>query len=233
MLLLRSLLYFLGSSLVLVVLVITTLICFPLSVKYRYALLSKWSSFCIWWLGVTVNIRINIIGKENVPTVPCVIISNHQSTWEVMGLQIVFPHQTWVVKQELLWIPVFGWGLMLLKPIVIDRGEKLKALKKVIQQGVDRISKGIFVVIFPEGTRQPYGQLGEYQKGGVAIAKKSGCDISPVYHNAGKFWPKGNFIKRAGTITIVVGKPISSQGKNATTLIKEIQEWTLDMQKKY
>lgn len=226
MLFLRSLIYFLGSTLVLSALVAITLALFFMPVRVRYAILSKWSLFCMWWLRVTLNIKLNVVGKENIPNQACVIISNHQSTWETLGLQTIFPHQTWVLKQELQWIPIFGWGLSLLKPIVIDRGEKLKALKKVIKQGAARISEGIFVVIFPEGTRQPYGKLGEYQKGGVSIAKKTGCDISPVYHNAGKLWPKGSFVKKPGTITVVIGEPINVSGKSATQLVNEVRDWT-------
>jgi 1-acyl-sn-glycerol-3-phosphate acyltransferase len=228
MLFLRSLLYFLGSTLVLSVLVAIALALFFTPVKVRYAVLSKWSIFCMWWLRITLNIKLNLIGKENIPNKAGVIISNHQSTWETLALQAIFPHQTWVLKQELQWIPIFGWGLSLLKPIIIDRGEKLKALKKVIRQGDARIAEGIFVVVFPEGTRQPYGQLGEYQKGGVSIAKKTGCDISPVYHNAGKLWPKGSFVKQPGTITVVIGKPITVAGKTAAELTKEVRDWTQD-----
>ncbi len=226
MLFLRSLIYFLGSTLVLSALVAIALALFFTPVKVRYAILSKWSLFCMWWLRVTLNIKLNVIGKENIPDTACVIISNHQSTWETLGLQTIFPHQTWVLKQELQWIPIFGWGLSLLKPIIINRGEKLKALKKVIKQGAARISEDIFVVVFPEGTRQPYGQLGEYQKGGVSIAKKTGCDISPVCHNAGKLWPKGSFVKNPGTITVVIGKPIAVAGKSATQLTNEVRDWT-------
>ncbi len=226
MLFLRSLIYFLGSTLVLSALVAIALMVFFTPVKVRYAILSKWSVFCIWWLRITLNVKLKVIGKENIPKKPCVIISNHQSTWETLGLQTIFPIQTWVLKQELQWIPIFGWGLSLLKPIIIDRGEKLKALKKVIKQGAARISEGIFVVVFPEGTRQPYGQLGEYQKGGVSIAKKTLCDISPVYHNAGKLWPKGSFVKQPGTITVVIGEPISVAGKSATQLTNEVRDWT-------
>ena len=226
MLFLRSLIYFLGSTLVLSVLVAIALALFFTPVKVRYAILAKWSLFCMWWLRVTLNIKLNVIGKENIPNSACVIISNHQSTWETLALQAIFPHQTWVLKQELQWIPIFGWGLSLLKPIIIDRGEKLKALKKVSKQGAARISEGILVVIFPEGTRQPYGQLGEYQKGGVAIAKKTGCDISPVYHNAGKLWPKGSFVKQPGTITMIIGRPINVEGKSAAELTKEVRDWT-------
>ncbi len=226
MLFLRSILYFLGSITVVTVLVAIALIVFFTPLKVRYAILSKWAAFCMWWLKITLNIQLNVIGKENIPNQACVIISNHQSTWETLAFQNIFPHQTWVLKQELQWIPVFGWGLSLLKPIIINRGEKLKALKKIIKQGADRIKEGIFVVIFPEGTRQPYGQLGEYQKGGVSIAKKTNCDILPVYHNAGKVWPKGSFIKHPGVVTVVIGKPINVAGKSATELTKEIRDWT-------
>lgn len=226
MLFLRSLLYFLGSTIVLSLLVAIALVLFFTPVRVRYSVLVNWSKFCMWWLRMTLNIKLEVIGRENIPTTPCVIISNHQSTWETIGLQQIFPHQTWVLKQELLLIPVFGWGLAMLKPIVINRNEKLKALKKVIKQGTDRIKEKIFIVVFPEGTRQPYGQLGEYQKGGISIAKNIGCDISPVYHNAGRAWPKGSFLKYPNTITVVIGKPISVQGKSATVLIKEIRDWT-------
>ena len=226
MLFLRSLLYFLGSAIVLIVLVTIALVLFFIPLKARYAILSKWSFFCMWWLRITLNIKFNVIGKENIPTTACVIISNHQSTWETLAFQKIFPHQTWVLKQELLQIPVFGWGLLLLKPIIIDRGEKLKALKKMIKQGADRLKEGIFVVVYPEGTRQPYGQLGEYQNGAIAISKKTGCDILPVFHNAGKLWPKGSFVKHPGIISVVIGEPISVQGKSATELTKEIKDWT-------
>ncbi len=226
MLFIRSLLYFLGSISVSIILVAVSLPVFFMPVQTRYAIISKWSDFCIWWLRITLNIKLEVIGTENIPTKPCVIISNHQSTWETIGFQTIFPHHTWVLKQGLLWIPVFGWGLAMLKPIVINRGEKLKALKKVIREGANRIAEGLYVVVFPEGTRQPYGKLGEYQKGGISIAKKTGCDICPVYHNAGKLWAKGDFIKIPGTITVVIGKPISVAGKSAAVLIKEAKDWT-------
>ena len=233
MLFLRSLLYFITSSIVLTVLVIIAIIFIPASLKARYFVLSKWSMFCMFALRVFCNIKLEVIGKENIPKQPCVIISNHQSTWETLGFQQVFPHQTWVLKKELLYIPVFGWGLALLKPIVIDRGEKLKALKKVISQGAERLKEGICVVIFPEGTRQPYGKLGVYQNGGVAIAKKTNSLLLPVYHNAGKVWPKGSFLKHPGTITVVIGKPITSEKKQASKLTKEIRDWAESQAKNY
>ena len=233
MLFLRSLLYFIGS----IISVITITLCglffvfSPYSTRQKF--LSQWAIFCIWWLKITLNITTRIIGQENVNKSPCVIISNHQSTWETLAFQTIFPAHTWVLKKELLWLPVFGWSLALLKPIIINRGDKLNAIKKVISQGSDRLKKGISVVVFPEGTRQPYNQLGEYQNGGAAIAKKSGYDIIPVYHNAGKIWPKGGFIKKSGVITIVIGEAISSSNMTSSGITEEIRNWTLEQANKY
>ena len=233
MLFLRSLLYFVGS----IISVITITLCglffvfSPYSTRQKF--LSQWAIFCIWWLKITLNITTRIIGQENVNKSPCVIISNHQSTWETLAFQTIFPAHTWVLKKELLWLPVFGWSLTLLKPIIINRGDKLNAIKKVILQGSDRLNKGISVVVFPEGTRQPYNQLGDYQNGGAAIAKKTGYDIIPVYHNAGKIWPKGSFIKKPGVITIVIGKAISSSSMTSSGITEEIRNWTLEQANKY
>jgi 1-acyl-sn-glycerol-3-phosphate acyltransferase len=233
MLFLRSLLYFVGS----IISVITITLCglffvfSPYSTRQKF--LSQWAIFCIWWLKITLNITTRIIGQENINKSPCVIISNHQSTWETLAFQTIFPAHTWVLKKELLWLPVFGWSLALLKPIIINRGDKLNAIKKVILQGSDRLNKGISVVVFPEGTRQPYNQLGDYQNGGAAIAKKTGYDIIPVYHNAGKIWPKGSFIKKSGVITIVIGETISSSSMTSSGITEEIRNWTLEQANKY
>ena len=232
MLFLRSLLYFIGSIISLIVITLCGLFLIILPYSYRQRFLSNWAIFCIWWLKISLNITTDVKGSENINSSPSVIISNHQSTWETLAFQTIFPAHTWVLKQELLWLPVFGWSLALLKPIVINRGDKLNAIKKVIKQGSERLSQGISVVVFPEGTRQTYKHLGDYQNGAAAIAKKSGHDIIPVYHNAGKFWPKGSFIKKPGVITIVIGKPISSSFLTSSELTKEVRNWTLEQEKK-
>ena len=233
MLLLRSLLYFVGSiiSLVLISFVGIFLIFTDYSTRQKF--LSKWAIFCIWWLKVTLNITTEGIGRENVLKEPCIIISNHQSTWETLAFQTIFPAHTWVLKRELLWLPVFGWSLALLNPIIINRGDKLNAIKKVIRQGADRLKRGISIVIYPEGTRQPYNQLGVYQNGGSAIAKKTGCSIVPVYHNAGKLWAKGAFIKKPGAITLVIGKAISPSNLKPSELTEQIRQWTLEQESKF
>jgi len=232
MLFLRSLLYFIGSIISLIVITFCGLFLVILPYSYRQRFLSNWAIFCIWWLKISLNITTDVKGSENINSSPSVIISNHQSTWETLAFQTIFPAHTWVLKQELLWLPVFGWSLALLKPIVINRGDKLNAIKKVIKQGSERLSQGISVVVFPEGTRQTYKHLGDYQNGAAAIAKKSGHDIIPVYHNAGKFWPKGSFIKKPGVITVVIGKPISSSFLTSSELTKEVRNWTLEQEKK-
>ena len=154
MLFLRSLLYFIGSIISLIVITLCGLFLVILPYSYRQRFLSNWAIFCIWWLKISLNITTDVKGSENINSSPSVIISNHQSTWETLAFQTIFPAHTWVLKQELLWLPVFGWSLALLKPIVINRGDKLNAIKKVIKQGSERLSQGISVVVFPEGTRQ-------------------------------------------------------------------------------
>ena len=230
MLLLRSLLYFVGSIISLILITLCGLFLVFANYSTRHKFLSQWAIFCIWWLKITLNITTNIIGQENINKSPCVIISNHQSTWETLAFQSIFPAHTWVLKKELLWLPIFGWSLALLKPIIINRGDKLKAIKKVIKQGTDRLNKGISIVIFPEGTRQPYKQIGEYQNGGSAIAKKSGFKIVPVFHNAGHLWPKGGFVKKPGVITVVIGEPISDLNLSASEITEKIRNWTLEQE---
>ena len=233
MLLLRSLLYFVGSIISLVLISFVGLFLIFTGYPTRQKFLSKWPIFCIWWLKVTLNITTEVIGRENVLKEPCIIISNHQSTWETLAFQTIFPAHTWVLKRELLWLPVFGWSLALLNPIIINRGDKLNAIKKVIRQGADRLKRGISIVIYPEGTRQPYNQLGVYQNGGSAIAKKTGCSIVPVYHNAGKLWAKGAFIKKSGAITLVIGKAISPSNLKPSELTEQIRQWTLEQESKF
>ena len=228
MLFLRSLLYFIGSITSLVVIVFFGLFFYFTAYPSRYKALSKWAKFCMWWLRIATNITIKVEGEDNICRKPCVIASNHQSTWETLAFQTVFPPHTWVLKQELLSIPIFGWSLAMLSPIVIKRRDKFQAMKQVIKQGNSRLNSGISVVIFPEGTRQPHKKLGKYQNGAVAIAKKSGKPIQPVFHNAGKCWPKGGFLKKPGVITIVIGKLISPSDGSTNEITEKIKAWTLE-----
>lgn len=232
---LRSIVFLLGSILVLICVAITSLIFFFMPIKFRYAIISQWAKFNIWWLGVVVGLHYQIIGKENIPKQPCVILSNHQSTWETFVFQVVFPQQVWVLKQSLLYIPIFGWGLALTAPIVINRAKKIQALKSIITQGINRLNRGLWVVIFPEGTRQGSG-IKHYQNGGAMMAQKAGVSILPVYHNAANYWKKGQFVKRAGVIKLVIGKLIIPQEQHIKTvkeLSKQVENWAKEQEAKY
>ena len=233
MLFIRSLIYTIVVNIALIIIITIALLIFFLPIRIRYNIISLWAKFCIWWLKITCKLDFKIIGKENIPTKTCVVMSNHQSTWDTLVFQTFLPQQTWVIKKELLFLPIFGWGLALLRPISIDRGNKLNAIRTVIKQGVSRIKDGIWVIIYPEGTRQPYKKLANYQSGGVAIAKKSGVDILPIYHNAGKFWSKGQFIKKPGTIVITIGKSINPQDEKPKDIALKIENWAKELEKTY
>jgi 1-acyl-sn-glycerol-3-phosphate acyltransferase len=197
----------------------------PFSQTTRSRYLSLWAHFVIWWLRVTCGLGVRIEGLENIPEGNGLILAKHQSTWETIFLQTIFPPQTWVLKRELLWLPIFGWGLALTSPIAIDRAAGKKALRQVITQGINRLQRGMWVVIFPEGTRTAPGQRQRYAIGGAMLAEKSGYPVVPVCHNAGEFWPKQGFGKRPGMITLVIGEPFSPAGMKAGEINTRVEEW--------
>ena len=189
--------------------------------------MSQWSVFNLWLLKVICGIRYEVEGGENVPDEPCVIMCKHQSSWETLALQVLFPPQVWVLKRELLWIPFFGWGLASLKPIAIDRRAGRKALNQVVEQGRKRLDSGAWVVIFPEGTRIPTGQIGKFGMGGAFLAAETGYSIIPVAHNAGKAWPKHGFLKYPCVITIVIGNKIviDENMKKVSEINNQVYQW--------
>lgn len=225
MLALRALLFYLGMSLAMLMFLPTQPVLALLPYQGRYRVLTLWGNFTIWWLGVTCNLYYEVEGRENIPTETAIIFAKHQSAWETIALQQIFPPQTWVLKRSLLLIPVFGWSLALLESIGIDRGAGRKALKQVIEKGSDRLRRGIWVVIFPEGTRMAPGQRGHYNIGGAMLAEKSGFPVVPVAHNAGEFWPRHGFIKHPGVIQVAIGPTIHPQGKKAGAINREAEEW--------
>lgn len=225
MLFLRSCLFLLFQIVVTPVFWIIALLTFPFSQLTRYRIISTWSRLMTRAATVICGVRYRVIGAENIPRVPCVIFSKHQSAWETMALQTIFPPQVWVMKRELLWIPFFGWGLAMLWPIAIDRGSGSKALRQMAEQGRERLDAGFYIVIFPEGTRVAPGQRAAYHPGGAWLAVKTGALALPVAHNAGECWRKNAFIKRPGLITVSVGKPVSPEGLSASELNHRIEDW--------
>ncbi len=193
--------------------------------KIRYFFMTRWAWFVVHWLKLTCNLDMRVEGLENIPNGAAIALANHQSAWETIALQTVLPPQTWVLKRELLWLPIFGWGLAMMRPVAIDRTAGKKALKQVITQGTDRLKRGQWLIIFPEGTRTAPGEQKRYAIGGAMLAEKSGFPVVPVCHNAGEFWGKGKFIKRPGTISVVIGPPIDTTGKRANEINEQTEEW--------
>jgi 1-acyl-sn-glycerol-3-phosphate acyltransferase len=197
----------------------------PMPFKWRYRIVSKWAHLNLWLLEKICGISYKVEGLENIPNEPCIIMCKHQSAWETLALQLVFPQQVWVLKRELLWIPFFGWGLAALNPIAIDRGAGRKALNQVIEQGKERLSAGSWVVIFPEGTRIPSGEIGRFGIGGAKLAVESETNVVPVAHDAGKAWAKKSFIKKPASITMIIGEKITVQDKTAAEINQQVYHW--------
>lgn len=197
----------------------------PLPFKWRYKVMSQWAILNLWLVEKICGVRYQIEGLDNIPDEPCIIMCKHQSTWETLVLQAVFPPQVWVLKRELLWIPFFGWGLAVLNPIAIDRGAGRKALNQILEQGKERLTSGAWVVVFPEGTRIPRGEMGRFGMGAARLAVDAGCAVVPVAHDAGKVWPRHSFIRHPGTITVVIGEKIISTNKKAVELNEHVYQW--------
>jgi len=198
----------------------------PLSFSIRYKYINFYSVLNLWVLKHLCRIDYRVEGEENIPKdEACIILSKHQSALETMMVQRIFPPLTFVVKKELIWIPFFGWGLKSLDPIAIDRKAGRKAIFEVVNQGIDRLKKGIWIVIFPEGTRSKPGTRLEYKKGGSILASKSGHRVIPVAHTAGEYWPKGFFSRQTGTIVMSIGPAIETKGRKPDEIMKEAEAW--------
>ncbi len=205
--------------------VITSLLSPFITPRQRYDVAAKLTGFVHWWLKVSCGIRYRVEGTENIIPAPAVVVSNHQSAWETFMIQRHFDPLCPVLKKELTQIPFFGWALRLVNPIAIDRSRKQNALKQVINQGVDRLQHGHYVMIFPEGTRVAPGQVVPHFSGGSLLAIKAKVPISPIVHNAGQFWPARRLEKYPGVITLKIGAAIDTNGKEAKALTHDIEGW--------
>jgi 1-acyl-sn-glycerol-3-phosphate acyltransferase len=222
---LRSFLFYLGLAPATVLFSLVGILILPLPRRWRYFVITRWSRFAMFWLRLTCGLGWRVSGVENIPREPSVILCKHQSAWETITLQMIFPPQCQVLKKELLRVPFFGWGLASLNPIAIDRAAGAKALRYMLSEGRRRIADGWWVLIFPEGTRVPAGQRGRYSSGGAAVAVQASCPIVPVAHNAGVFWPRNSMRKEAGVIDVVIGPPLRTDGRSAAELTHEVEAW--------
>lgn len=192
---------------------------------YRFRYVRYWNRFVLFLTRWVVGIRVRVEGLENLPDHACVVMSKHQSQWETVFLQTVFTPLCTILKQELLDIPFFGWGLRQLDPIAIDRSSPRDALKKVQTEGLARLSRGCSVLVFPEGTRVDPGQVKRYARSGANLAVSGQVPILPVAHNAGLFWPSDRFLKYPGTLTVIIGKPIDTSNEDARSLTEQVESW--------
>lgn len=193
---------------------------------YRCRIIQWWTSGVIWLLKVCCQVNYTVEGLENIPkNRNGIIFSKHQSTWETFYLQSTFPDMAIILKRELCWVPFFGWGLATTSPIAINRGKTSTAMQQIFTQGKKCLDQGRWVLIFPEGTRIPYGKVGNYKQGGARLAIETGYPIIPIAHDAGRYWPKRSFIKKPGTIRVVIGPLIESEGYTAEELTEKAKSW--------
>jgi len=201
------------------------LLTFPFSRIRRNQIISLWARSMLWWLALSCNIRYEIKGAENIPAKPCVILAKHQSAWETLAFQLIFPPQVYVMKRELLWIPFFGWGLAMTSPIAIKRSAGREALKQLVALGKARLASGLWVVVFPEGTRIAPGHHGKFHIGGAWLASGTKATVVPVAHNAGLHWAKNSMLKRPGVITVSIGPPIDCTSLKADAVNAQAEAW--------
>jgi 1-acyl-sn-glycerol-3-phosphate acyltransferase len=223
---LRSLLF---AVVTLVATVVWSFVCFlaaPLPYDQRFWVTSRWNVFVVWCARVICGIRYRIKGAENLPDAPVVLLSKHQSAWETIFLLPNMPRPlVFVFKKEILYIPFFGWGMALLRMIPIDRSKGKRAFAHVVEHGKRRLADGQWIIMFPEGTRIPVGQSGQYKSGGTRLAIKTGALVVPIALNSGECWPKQSFIKRPGLVTVSIGPPISPQGQTPDSMMQQVENW--------
>jgi len=223
---LRSFIFALLVTLLTVVWAFVCMLAAPFPYNRRYWVTARWNLIVIWMGKVICGMNYRVIGAENLPDEPVILLSKHQSAWETIFYLIYMPRPlVFVFKKELLYIPFFGWGLALLRMIPIDRSKGKDAFAHVVAQGKKRLANGQWIIMFPEGTRIPVGQKGYYKGGGARLAVETQTTIVPVAMNSGDCWPKNSFIKQPGLITVSIGKPIPVQGRDAVDLIKDVETW--------
>lgn len=233
LLLLRSLIYqlfFIGSTLVFSLAIL--LIGWMVSDTLVARLARSWARVNLTALRLICRLDYRVQGIEHLPQEPVIVLCKHQSAWEIIALRAMLPfEQSWVLKQELMRLPFFGWAMKRLHPIPIDRAAGRRAAAQLIREGERLLNDGRWIVIFPEGTRVAPGARQPYAIGGAMLAERSGRPVVPVAHNAGYFWGRRRFVKYPGTIDVVIGPLLETQGRKAGEINAAVEEWietTLD-----
>ena len=189
----------------------------------RFAGIRWWVNSVFFMLRVCCGLDYQVEGAEKLTSNNGVLLVKHSSAWETIAQLVLFPKQTWVLKRELMWVPFFGWALALMRPIAINRSARGAAVSQVLEQGAARIAEGFWVVVFPEGTRVPAGTSRRYGLSGALLASKVGCPVIPVAHDAGEYWPRRSWLKRRGTIRVVIGDPIEARDRDPREINDDVR----------
>jgi len=222
-----------GSSVLLVWMTVSTfvfaplvLLCAAMPFAVRYGIAKMWVRLVIWVARIFCGVRYRVEGLENIQGIPtAIVLCKHQSAWETIALRLFLPPQTALLKESLVKIPVWGWALAKLKPIAIDRSNQRAALRALLKQGKACLDEGLWVVVFPEGTRTAPGETRKFNAGGAMLAEKTGYPVIPIAHNAGHCWSRNSFLKYPGLITVKIGPPIETQGHKASVINQQAYDW--------
>lgn len=198
---------------------------FFLPYRSRYWLITRFVHYHNWLLKTFCRLTYRVRGFEHLPAGGFVVLSKHQSTWETFALPTILPPFVYILKRDLLWIPFFGWGLALLRPIAINRRAGKRAMEQVVTQGRARLEAGLNVVVFPEGTRIAPRAPVRFKQGGAVLAAQTGYPVVPLAHNAGSYWPRRSFVKHPGTIDVVIGPAIATRDRTAGEVNREAEVW--------
>ena len=190
---------------------------------------ARWLNWQIEAARVLCGVQVRVTGMENLPqgkTSPAILLVKHQSTLETFLIPTLMPHPlAYVFKRELIFIPFFGWAIGRMDMIHIDRSQRAQAFNRVVEQGKRLLAQGIWVIMFPEGTRIPRGEQGVYKLGGTRLAVATGAPVVPIAVTSAKCWPRKAFIKRPGIVDVSIGKPIPSEGRAPDEMMREVEAW--------
>ena len=222
----RSLIFWLFSTITLPIYSTFILFTFPLSIHARHVFILFYVHFYIYVLDKLCGIHYTVEGLENIPKDRVgIVMSKHQSTWETFFLATLFHSPSFISKRKLGWIPFFGWAMAVSEPIFINRSDKSSAMQQLLTKGKKVLEQNRWIIVFPEGTRTARGTIGHYHSGGARLAVATGYPIIPVAHNAGKCWPRRTFLKLPGTVTMVIGPPIASKDQTPEALLRRTKDW--------
>jgi len=222
---LRSLIYTVMLFLTTAFFAIVVIVFMWLPPARLYAVPRTWARLNLWLLKTLCGLDYRIEGVEHLPDVPFISMWKHSSTWETIAQMLLVPRASWLLKREILWVPLLGWAIARFKPIAIDRKAGGTAVNQVVTQGRERLSEGLGVIIYPEGTRVAPGETRKFGMSGALLASQSGAPLVPIAHDSGYYWRRRGLLKRPGTIRVVIGPPLDPRGLEPREITERAKEW--------